>query len=237
MKITFLGTSHGVPEPNRRCSCTMIEISGRYYFIDMGVMLFDDLIKRGICPDDVKAVFFTHMHGDHSNGLPHFVDLLSWYFKTPDPVIHLPRMEMRDAANAWLEATGTPPRDLQYKQVIDGPLYDDGFLKVTAIATQHCPSSFAYLLEAEGKTILFTGDLKRPGVDFPELAKTKDLDLVVCESAHFPATEYLPIFEANPPKQVCVTHYSPRFHKTVFELREQTTIPVQFATDNYELLL
>jgi len=34
MKILFLGTSHGVPEANRRCSCTMIEIGDKRYFVD-----------------------------------------------------------------------------------------------------------------------------------------------------------------------------------------------------------
>ena len=48
MRITFIGTSHGVPEPERRCSCTMIETQGRYYFIDMGTQAIEDVIKRGI---------------------------------------------------------------------------------------------------------------------------------------------------------------------------------------------
>lgn len=237
MKITFLGTSHGVPEPNRRCSCTMIEINSRIYFIDMGVMVIDDLITRGISVDAVKAVFFTHMHGDHTNGLLHFADLLSWYFKTPDPVIHLPRVSAVKAVSSWLEANGTPLRDLQFKQVEAGLLYEDDFIRVTAIATQHCPDSFAYLVEAEDKAVLFTGDLKRPGVDFPAIANEKDLDLVICESAHFPATEYLPIFEACKPKQICVNHYSSRFHKSVLEMVEQVGIPAKLATDNLEIVL
>ena len=28
MKITFLGSSHGVPSAERYCSCTMIEVNG-----------------------------------------------------------------------------------------------------------------------------------------------------------------------------------------------------------------
>lgn len=35
MKITFIGSSHGVPEPHRKCSCIMIEIGEQVYFIDM----------------------------------------------------------------------------------------------------------------------------------------------------------------------------------------------------------
>lgn len=87
MKITFLGASHGVPEANRRCSCTMVEVSGRYYFVDMGIMAIDELVTRGIPVDAVKGIFITHMHGDHTNGLFSFVDLITWYFKNVDPEI------------------------------------------------------------------------------------------------------------------------------------------------------
>ena len=39
MKITFLGTSHGVPAADRYCSCTMLEVNGAHYFIDAGAPL------------------------------------------------------------------------------------------------------------------------------------------------------------------------------------------------------
>ena len=99
MQITFLGASHGVPEANRRCSCTLIETNGRYYFIDMGVNAIDALRTRGIEVEDVKGIFITHMHGDHTNGLISFVDLISWYFKTADPEICLPNLEGVEAIN------------------------------------------------------------------------------------------------------------------------------------------
>ena len=58
-------------------------------------------------------------------------------------------------------------------------------LKVRAIPTQHCPNSFAYLVEADGKKVLFTGDLRHPTVDFPQVVYEEEIDLVIVESAHF----------------------------------------------------
>ena len=176
MQITFLGASHGVPEANRRCSCTLIETNGRYYFIDMGVNAIDALRTRGIEVEDVKGIFITHMHGDHTNGLISFVDLISWYFKTADPEICLPNLEGVEAIRAWLKANHCEMRDLRFKKVTDGTIFDDGYLKVTAIPTQHCPDSHAFFVEAEGKAVLFTGDLKHPNVDFPKIAKEKPGD-------------------------------------------------------------
>lgn len=238
MRITFLGASHGVPEPNRRCSCAMIEVNGRYYFIDMGVMAIDDLMTRGIPVDAVKGIFITHMHGDHTNGLISFVDLITWYFKSADPEIYLPKIEGAAALNGWLAVNTTAKKDIRYKEVLPGGLYDDGFLKVTAIPTQHCVKSYAYLVEAEGKTVLFTGDLGHPSRDFPEIIKDRETDLVICEAAHFPATDYLPEFEKYNIKKVCVNHHAPWNVPHIQQLaKDMGDIPVTTANDGMEITL
>ena len=195
MKITFIGTSHGVPEPNRKCSCIMIETGKNVYFVDMGTSAIEALRTKGISIDAVKGVFITHMHGDHTNALPQFVDLLSWYFTTADPVICLPVPEAANAIQSWVRATlNEAERIIQYRETTPGVVFDDGVLKATAIPTQHCRKSYAYLIEAEGKSVLFAGDLRRPGIDFPAVDTDNPVDLAICESAHFPAMEYLPVF-------------------------------------------
>ena len=45
MKITFWGTSHGVPAHDRYCSCTLIESGDVFYLIDCGAPAVD-LIHR-----------------------------------------------------------------------------------------------------------------------------------------------------------------------------------------------
>ena len=237
MKITFFGSSHGVPEPDRHCSCIMVETAGNYYFLDMGMLAVDAMRRRGLSMDQVKGVFISHMHGDHTDGLVQFVDLITWYFKTPDPAIFLPKIEAGEVIDAWLKVTlndGTKKMD--YRKTVAGPLYDDGVLKVTAYATQHCEDSFAYLLEAEGKRVLFTGDLANPGRDFPPVEGT--LDLMIGESAHFPATAYLPVLENLDVKKVCITHYSNKRVISVMELIAALTekgIPALRASDDLEL--
>ena len=66
MKIVFLGSSHGVPEPNRKCSSALIEAGGSKYIVDMGTNAIEDLITRGIAAREIRAVFITHMHGAQS---------------------------------------------------------------------------------------------------------------------------------------------------------------------------
>ena len=189
--------------------------------------------------DAVKGVFITHMHGDHTNGLIQFVDLITWYFKTPNPVIVLPEPKVAQVINDWLSVTINGRQStLEYRKTEEGVVYDDGVLKVTAIPTRHCPGSHAYVLEAEGKTVLCTGDLARPSEDFPYVEKP--LDLLICESAHFPTTDYLPVLSRIDAKKVCVTHYSPKRMLSLYEFQQamaERGTPITIAADDLELIV
>ena len=233
MKFTFIGTSHGIPEANQKCCCTMVEVSGRYYFIDMGTSANEYMVTNGINIHDVKAVFITHMHGDHTDGLVHFADLLSWYYKTADTEIYLPDIRAGKLLEEWIEITLSHVRPLNYKEITAGLIYDDGFLKVTALPTLHCKASYAFLLEAEGKKVIFTGDLNRPDNDFPAIAKEIETEFIVAEGAHFEATTYLPHLKACNTKAVYIHHYQPRKIPTVYQLAEDMApIPVTLLHDD-----
>ncbi len=243
MRIIFFGSSHGVPEANRRCSSAMVEVGERRYFIDMGTQSIEQMITRNMPIDSVKGIFFTHMHGDHTNGLISFVDLGSWYFKTIDPAIYLPE-PMDDAVaalQAWLKVNGTPIRPFRFFPVTEGGLYEDEAIKVTAFRTKHNQMSHAFLIEAEGKRVLFTGDLshKGPEDDFPVSVFEKPLDLAVCEVAHFTADKYLPLFKDNANlKKVCFNHYSSFQQESIYgTIKALAPIPAFMAADGTEINL
>lgn len=242
MRIVFFGSSHGVPEANRRCSSALIEVGENRYFIDMGTQSIEQLLTRRMAPDSVKAIFFTHMHGDHTNGLVSFVDLCSWYFNHTDPAIFLPEPveDTVAALTAWLKCNGTNMRPFRFAPVKEGLLYEDGAIRVTAFRTKHNQMSHAYLVEAEGKRVLFSGDLchKGPQEDFPVSVFDEPLDLAICEVAHFPATKYLPLFENQPNlKKLCFNHYSHTFQATIYDVIKALDIPVFMASDGTEIVL
>ena len=238
IRVSFLGTSHGIPEPGRRCSCTMIEIGERIYFIDMGMQAIEDLRTRGIAPERVKGVFITHMHGDHTAGLASFVDLCNWYFKAADPQILLPTQAGIDALRAWTSAmVSYGLREMKIGLVREGVAFDDGVLRVTAYRTQHCDASYAYELAAEGKRLFFTGDLKRPDVDLPPLDE-KRYDLFVGECAHFDAIYYADALRGREIAEIRINHWSPRFEGTIPALVEALApTPVSRAFDHLEITI
>ncbi len=233
MRITFWGTSHGVPECNRRCSCTMLEVSGRYYFVDMGMSPVDEMVNRGISFDSVKAVFITHPHGDHSNGLIQFIDPMTWIYKTPEPEIFIPDMKLGEALNNWLLATGPKPRLFEYSEVREGEIFDDGFIKVTAKPNKHCTNSYSYIIEAEGKTLMFTGDLNHdPTTDLPFVLPDGHIDFMVAEAAHFNVEIYKDLLSGRDIDVLYINHLNPKnaLHTAVLA-KNMTEIPVKLATD------
>ena len=237
MKITFFGSSHGVPEPHRKCSCTLVETGGKKYLIDAGMDPVDELVTRGIGIEEISAVFITHLHGDHTDGLIHMADLLSWYYKTASPSFYVPKLGLRDAMKPWLAIQGVNLReDLEFTEIREGLFYDDGVLRVTAFRTGHIDVSYAFMLEAEGRKVLFTGDMKHvtgPVDDYARYAETADFDLAVAECAHFDAMLYEAPLRKNPPKLFCFNHYSPRYEESCLHLRESVkdVVPVLMAND------
>lgn len=243
MKITFLGTSHGVPEANRKCSCAMIEIGQSRYFIDMGAQAIEHMITHNIPIESVKAVFVTHMHGDHTYGLVSFADLCSWYFRKSNPVFVLPEplKENINCLNAWLKCNGTELRDFDFRPVEEGLFYQDENIKISAFKTQHTNMSYSFVLEAEGKRVLFSGDLsvKGPQEDFPVSVFEKPVDLAICECAHFLATAYLPLFQNQENlKSLCFNHYIGTHLPSIFEVKNVLKdIPFYIANDGMEITL
>ena len=227
-----------MPEGDRRCSCTMIEVEDRRYMIDMGTQAIEDLRRRHIPIESVKGVFITHMHGDHTNGLISFVDLLSWYFKTAYPRIVMPEQVGIDVLKAWLMVNHVTPReDLEFQVTQEGMVYNDGVLKVTAIRTQHIDPSYAYLVEAEGRKVLFTGDLKDPEIDFPREAVQEPVHLVIAESAHFSPLKYLTILYESQIDRLIINHYQPKMVPDAWKLMDRVNVPVELAMDQMEIEL
>lgn len=197
MKITFWGTSHGVPAADRFCTATLVECNESAYLIDGGAPVADLMIRSGIPYTRLKAIFVTHMHSDHTFGIPHLCSLANWYFRESSFDVYLPEQEGVEAFRGLLLA-GDKALDetrIRLKMTAPGVLYNDGCLAVSAISTGHMGAaypSFAYMIEGEGKRVLFTGDLQADAADFPAVTSTAPMDAVVCEMAHFGPEQILP---------------------------------------------
>ena len=204
MKITFLGTSHGHTEKNAFCSSALVTVGERRYLVDVGAPVDTLLANRDVPLRDLCGVFITHPHQDHYVGLAQLTYTVEDFGTFADVATPVYAPEGIDfaALNVFLwgdprgheryRVENPPERRIRFQVYPDAPasgsvLFDDGALRVTAYPVKHIPHSHAFLLEADGKRVVFTGDLLRDLSDYPRVITDPEeapLDLVVTEAAH-----------------------------------------------------
>src|SRR5579872_2899293 len=69
-QILFLGTAGGPPlRLDRSEPSTLLIVDGREYLVDCGIGTERRMIEAGIKSEQVRTIFFTHLHADHDLGL------------------------------------------------------------------------------------------------------------------------------------------------------------------------
>ena len=97
--VTILGCASAKPTVNRHPSAQAVNIHEQYYLVDAGEGVQQQLIRYGINPLKIRAVFISHLHGDHLFGLFPLISTLGLYGRrTPlDVYAPAPFGEMLDA--------------------------------------------------------------------------------------------------------------------------------------------
>lgn len=67
--VTILGNSSAKPTPKAHPSAQVVNFHEQHYLVDAGEGVQQQLIRRGINPLRLRAVFISHLHGDHCFGL------------------------------------------------------------------------------------------------------------------------------------------------------------------------
>ena len=232
MKIIFLGTCHGSQEKNRYFTSMILETSGQMYLIDAGAPFLYLMKNMDIPYDKMKAGFITHMHSDHA------LQAYS-YFMTCPGCLYLPEesdIKSMESLVHFMHEEWAYKHCVRckLKSVHDGVFYDDGTIKVTAIPTKHLKSaakSFAYMIEGEGRRVLFTGDLSTNFEDYPNVAEEYDFDAVVCELTHFSIDAAIPKLNRTRTKKMIFNHVRDDKVAILKDNEELLTLDYHIAND------
>ncbi len=215
MKITFIGTSHGVPAGDRHCSSIMLECGDAMYFIDAGAPLGSEILRYGKTFQQLRAVFTTHAHGDHTFGLVQLCDLVNWYYRDCEADFFVTDQLHIDAIRAMIITGGTPTIDdsrVRFRIPTAGQVYEDEHIRVEYIRTAHMPISYAILVTEvpTGRRILFSGDFSGElrAHDVPDVIR-EEIDAFVCEMAHFGVPHIAPYLDECRARRVLFTHVFP----------------------------
>jgi ribonuclease BN (tRNA processing enzyme) len=169
-------------DPGRSGPAVAVVVDDRAYLVDAGAGVVRRAAQaardRGIgalAPEHLDRVFLTHLHSDHTVGLP---DLLftPWVLDRPDPLqVYGPpgvASMMEHVGRAWAEDVrvrldGLEPRDANrdaYRPVVrevePGLVYEDDLVRIQAIAVPHgsWEHAYAYRFEGPDRTIVVSGD-------------------------------------------------------------------------------
>jgi len=177
-QIVLLGTGTPRPDPKRSGPATAIVVNGTAYLVDAGPGVVrraqaavDNGIK-GLAVASLQTAFITHLHSDHTVGLPDLIFtswvqgrhvplqlygppgisemakhiLLAWQ---ADIDIRTKGLERRDGTGATVEAHDVKP----------GRIYQDANLAVTAFPVRHGDvPAYGYRFDTADRSVVITGD-------------------------------------------------------------------------------
>jgi ribonuclease BN (tRNA processing enzyme) len=177
-QIVLLGTGTPRPDPKRSGPATAIVVNGTAYLVDAGpgvvrrAQAAVDNGVKGLAVASLQTAFITHLHSDHTVGLPDLIFtswvqgrhvplklygppgisemakhiLLAWQ---ADIDIRTKGLEQRDATGATVEAHDVKP----------GRIYQDANLAVTAFPVRHGDvPAYGYRFDTADRSVVITGD-------------------------------------------------------------------------------
>ena len=224
-KIVFLGTCSGTePMPGMHHTSTILIENESIYWFDAGEGCAHTAYTRGTDIANSRALFISHMHGDHTAGLPHlFVVLqkMAWRFGRPlryDNTfnVYLPAPEFLPCFVAATKAS-FDPQPFPYKvfghPVTAGVIYEDENICVTAAANTHIkplegekPRSYSFLVTLRsGKRIVFSGDVGAPA-ELDGLIGDH-ADVLIMETGHHKVSDVCAYVKSRPVDTLYFNHH------------------------------
>lgn len=222
MKLHFLGTVSGLWQlPDRTHQSMIFEVNEAMYVFDAGACCSRTIQLMRLDLLRIKKVIISHCHMDHIGGLGNlFWDIrkqIGW-LKRPsrfgDVELYIPEMMTWEGWKMILAQTEENFRGMNIiaNQVKDGVLFEDENIKVTAYHNEHLGipedgawKSFSYLIEAEGKRIVYTGDI----ISYSELDRIdgiEECDALIAETGHHDYMDVCDYAQEKKIKNLFYTH-------------------------------
>ncbi|MGP9023046.1 MBL fold metallo-hydrolase [Streptomyces sp. BR1] len=188
LRLTVLGSATPYASADNPCSGYLVSSGGTRVWVDAGSGTLAQL-QRYVRLDEVDAIWISHLHADHS------ADLLTAYYAAlfadirlaaPIPLYGPPGISDRLAHFLTNTATRSPVESaFAFHELHDGHQARIGELTLTSRAVDHGIPAFALRIEAEGRSLVYSGDTA-PCVNLTTLAKGCDVLLCEAESAQVP---------------------------------------------------
>jgi ribonuclease BN (tRNA processing enzyme) len=220
-RIIVLGSSSGMPDPERACSSLLIETEGKSYLIDAGEGCASSILKHKIEPLKIKQVFITHTHADHCMGIFMLVQMMHLLENKENIEIYLPEESvfwfenMFDVLYLFREKLKCR---YELKTINQEFIFKDKNITLRACPNRHFQSnkefisrenlpnkmeSYSFGLDLGGNRIVYSGDI----ADTKDIENlVEEIDLLFCESTHIKMEELLELVKRKNVKETILTH-------------------------------
>lgn len=221
MELIVLGSGTGVPSLRRGAPGYAVRAVGRLVVLDLGAGTLRALTRHDLDFSRIDVLALTHLHPDHVG------DLVPFFFAThyalgytrTEPFMLLAaqgfgefHQRLKIPFGHWVEP---PPGLMELKELAgDGP---DGVdlpgLFIRSAPTNHIPGSLAYRLEADGGSLVYSGDTDVSD-SLAALARSADLLLLECAKpykipGHLTPAEAGRLAARAGVKRLVLTHFYP----------------------------
>ncbi len=180
MHLVLLGTGTPIPEPARSGPAFAVVCDDRSYLIDAGPGIVRRAVEaaestglRALLPPLLERVFITHLHSDHTAGLPDLL-LTPWVVGRRKPLkVHGPpgtRRMLKCLSEAYaediavrvdgLESNEPTGSGWECREMRAGRVFSDDCVKVSSFRVHHGSWKYCYGLrfKSADRTIVFSAD-------------------------------------------------------------------------------
>ena len=172
-RVVLLGTGTPNPDPHRMGPASAVISGDRVYIVDCGPGVVRRAAEAGIRMEQLTRLFVTHLHSDHTAGLPDLIltpavtGRLEPFEAYGPPglramTVHILSAWKEDLAIRLhgLEPSVPQAYVVHAHDVAPGEIYRDAQVRVTAFAVPHGSWRYAYgyRFQAADKSIVFSGD-------------------------------------------------------------------------------
>ena len=146
LDILFLGTGASVPSKDRALPCVAVRRGPDIVLFDCGEGSQRQLMISPFSFMKIRAIFVTHLHGDHFYGLPGLLQTMGMMGRR-DPLIVCGPQGFSEALRTCLDiCEGDLEYDLESRDVSPGDVVAVKDMTVSVFATEHGITSQGYVL-------------------------------------------------------------------------------------------
>jgi ribonuclease Z len=154
LKVTILGSNSASPAHDRHPSSQILDVENDYYMIDCGEGTQFQLNKYQVSRSRIRAIFISHLHGDHYLGLLGLLTTMSMSNRE-EPLTVVGPNGLKEIIELQCMYSKTILRfDITYivfEANVSSLIYEDNKVKVTTIPLMHKVDTSGYLFQEQPK--------------------------------------------------------------------------------------